>query len=262
MHKLKGIVLSKWDYQEKHMMVLILGEDGRTLTVTLYGAKGVGKKAGAGQIEIGFCLEFTIQHARGQRSLISSKEWKLVWSHINIRLNAKKYYLLCFFSELVKRFALGGEWSWEVQDEQRPKDELYILLGQALKSLDQLKLMGEVDKHLAYFLVRMISYLGIRPGSDYCHFCQEVLKAEQGCFFKFAESQFYCASCGREREGCLDMRASGELLIFLRQVRGTNYRNFLDQSFKSDLVSPVLFDYLCGQFQMRKSDFLTSSFVF
>ena len=106
MENLKGILLSKTPFQERHIIGKLLLTSGERANVVFYGGKGGGKKQKPSTLEIGTCLDVKIKFG-GKRSsdLLNAISWKSIWFYENLRLNYEAYYLLCFYAELCQKLS-------------------------------------------------------------------------------------------------------------------------------------------------------------
>jgi recombinational DNA repair protein (RecF pathway) len=187
-----------------------------------------------------------------------AKEWSLHWQHQNIRFKAKAFYYLCFYCEVIHKLSLEAD--LDQLDEIVEPDPLYRLLGQALKFLDVDDNL-EIPHQLNYFLARTINYLGIKPDLSQCFDCQNLLDTSQTMFFSLANSSFYCESCSYTSSDLVELNVSRELFKYLVLISGSNY-NKLPELYKAqNRIAPIMFQYICSQFQMSQNEFLTSSFV-
>ena len=106
MEILKGILLSKTPFQDRHVIGKILLSSGELANIIFYGGKGGGKKQKPSTLELGNCLEVKIKTSgRRTSDLLTATSWKSIWFYENLRLNHEAYYLLCFYVELCQKLA-------------------------------------------------------------------------------------------------------------------------------------------------------------
>ena len=104
--KLEGILVSKTPFKEKHFIGRLILRNGKKASVLFYGGRGSLKKK-TSYIDSGHMIQVTLAPYKRDPSMVQTKEWSLVWAPEKVRNSVKRFFLLCFFMEVVDRIAVS-----------------------------------------------------------------------------------------------------------------------------------------------------------
>ncbi|OFZ77138.1 MAG: hypothetical protein A2451_14415 [Bdellovibrionales bacterium RIFOXYC2_FULL_39_8] len=254
--KLDGIIISKYPYRERDLIVRLLLRNGKKASVIFYGGKGGGSKKKSSILELGFLVEVELQKSREDSEIFTAKEWVLKWHHDNIRNNYQAYCLLCFFSEISERLALEAQFkNYESEISSSDKEagpfrvlsNALVYLEKSLSAREQNALFLPYGQILI-FITKLAVEMGVFPASDTCTLCggdleaigPKILSAEHGGY-----------QCGR----CTDIgQDSGDEAIYqaMMRIARTPYQAILPLPLGAvDLsMAKKVLHYVCYQFNI------------
>ncbi len=246
MHE-KVLILSKKNFQDRHLICNVLNEKGAKKTILFYGGQGGGKNHKPSNVQLGNVLNVLMKSSK-KSSMISSKEWKVHWSHQNIDKNYKSFFALSFFCELVDHVSLE-----DLLDDKEIGD-FYSLLANSIFYLDSEIEHQVVDfyKLVSLFLAKLIFYLGIYPDFENCLNCSGPLS--KGGAFKLLEGGFECSNCNS-----LKIRWEYDFFFKALTTKFKDYRDFVELEQKQ---VKQIFTYFVQQFQIAKDQIKSSEFIF
>ena len=92
--KINGLILNKFPYRERDLILHVLLRSGHKLSLMVYGGRGGGKKMKPALLEPGYLAQFEL--AANSKELHVSKEFSLDWRHEEVRNNYQAFLLLPF----------------------------------------------------------------------------------------------------------------------------------------------------------------------
>ncbi|MCB9092603.1 MAG: DNA repair protein RecO [Halobacteriovoraceae bacterium] len=253
--QLQGILLNKKKFQERNLIADIILRNGHRTSAIFYGGQGGGKKHKPSQLEVGNLVSFPLLRKPKEGQMQAIREWKLDWEHIEIRKNYKAFYLLHFYSELIRKV---------IPDEQRfdqnQDGEFFNLLSNAIFYLENSLVQNNFLKsnHLSLFLVKLLYYLGVYPALLDCLYCGDSLHEKNLGSFNFQEGGATCRSC-EEQSSLEDL----QLYSCLKNFKNIPFKELSSLRQGQPLeVSKRLTDYFLTHFQLFPRDLHSYSFIF
>jgi DNA repair protein RecO len=253
----QGLILQKFPYRERDLIVKTLSPKGQLMNVVFYGGKGGGTKKKSSLVELGHCLNLQMNRKKlNDDKMLVAKEWALHWNPQKIRENHQAYYLMNFYFEMILKLNIESDEQYE-SDEHK---ELYILLSNALFYLEK-DLTAETFSlfdHLNVFLAKFINYLGILPDLSDCLYCGK--KLEHTYVIDSANGGFNC--CLSEKPKKEDLDVSKRVREVLAHVLINKYEDAISMNKQDSQVANVLFHYFCYQFHLTPQSFKSASLIF
>lgn len=257
--KIEGLLLSKTEFQERHLICSILLRTGKTITVLFYGGQGGGKKKKPSQLELGAMLKVELSVSKSNTDVYRAKEWKLIWRAENIRNNYRAFTLLCFIVEVTAKIA--GE---ENLHEPSFTDEhagIFSVVSNAAfyleKSVKEEKF--ELYKEMTVFLGKILGEQGVFPRLESCSLCESALTPDLIAALNLEHGGFSCSDCSPLG---YDSKLSSELWQLLGQIGSLKYGELQSLKIQNKGISRQLLDYLLYQFQIEAKAFKSLSMVF
>ncbi len=192
MLNIKGLVISERDSGETGKAVTILTAELGCISVYVRGGKKSKKSVSSTQL---FCYaDFSLEEKRDAKNMThyyynSSEPIRMFY---DIRLDAKKLALGCYFSELL-RFAC---------ESAENAGEILRLILNTLHFLDK----GERDPELlrAIFELRLACETGYRPDLIGCHVCYKA--EDELMYLNMRTGQLTCKSCAESGAGAVQVQ--------------------------------------------------------
>jgi len=264
MEILKGILLSKTPFQERHIIGRVLLTSGELANVIFYGGRGGGKKQKPSTLELGTCLEIKTKLG-GKRSsdLLTASSWKSVWFYEKLRLNYEAYYLLCFYVELCQKLATDLDVDNFKKYGVGEDNGLFNVLSNGLFYLENSVKEEVFDRqaHLSLFLIKLLFTQGVAPEITACLFCEEVFNVSGFALFQIDKGGFLCSSCAPPELKNMEVSDSS-LLTLMKKVWPLKYAQYKEVGKVDSLIVQSLYKYFCYQFQFEPQGFKTSPYVF
>ncbi len=174
---MEGILIRKNLYQDRHIIGNLLLRNGKTISVIFYGAQPGSSSKKSKILDIGCLYQITSQPGKKYSTMMQTREWIAKWSHQSIRLDFKKYSVLCFGLELISKICIEEEASYAEKgiftDEFKGS---YKVISNFLFELEKNDFTKEdTTKFLIYFLGKLFIELGIFPDLSSCQITGENL---------------------------------------------------------------------------------------
>jgi recombinational DNA repair protein (RecF pathway) len=257
--KIEGLILSKIPYQDRHLICHLLLRSGKRASVLFYGGQGGGKKKKDTILEVGHMLKVELKRTKHKSDLHHAKEWSAIWTHKNIRLDHKAFYLMCFYLEVVHKLSVEENLYDELRNEDKSLEGLFLTLSNGLLFLEkELKATDfNLKKNILVFLSKILLVQGVFPEREVCVLSENpikeidniVLVMEQG---GFADSSLVNAEDGRKQA----FGESGkELWYLMGKVSNSKYPQLHDLELKNEEIVFILINYFCYQFHFSQSEF-------
>lgn len=184
---IKGLVISERDSGETGKAVTILTAELGCISVYVRGGRKSKKSVSSTQL---FCYaEFSLEEKRDAKNVThyyynSSEPIRMFYE---IRLDAKKLALACYFSDLLRYACESAE----------NAEEILRLTLNTLHFLDK----GERDVELlrAIFELRLACETGYRPDLIGCHICYKA--EDELMYLNMRTGQLTCSACAETGEG-------------------------------------------------------------
>lgn len=258
--KIDGIILNKFSYRERDLVLHLLLRSGHKLSVMVYGGRGGGKKMKPAILEPGFLARFEVSPQSKELSV--AKEYSLDWRHEEIRNNYQAFLLMSFFLELIEKVAPEAN----LKDGDENLNEEYVglfrVLSNALFYLDH-SLKNKVFSHFAHlelFLIKMSFELGVAPAFSKCTYCSCDLSLSKTASFEMQHGGFSCTNCLEKHEiksnmQALDQDVSQLLWDKIIRIWQLKYQDYGQIGASNKFISEKYMQYLCYQFQLDISSF-------
>ena len=263
MEILKGILLSKTPFQDRHIIGKILLSSGELANVIFYGGKGGGKKQKPSTLELGNCLEIKIKIGGKRASdLLTASSWKSIWFYESLRLNHEAYYLLCFYVELCQKLATDLDVDNYKKYGQQEDNGLFNVLSNGLFYLEKSLKDGVFNRQaqLSLFLTKLLFTQGVAPEITTCLFCEDVFTVNGFALLQVDKGGFLCSSCAPPELKNMEVSDSS-LLSLVKKIWPLKYGQYMELGEVDSLIVQSLYRYFCYQFQFEPQSFKTSPYV-
>lgn len=261
--KIDGIILNKFPYRERDLVLHVLLRSGHKMSLMVYGGRGGGKKMKPSLLEPGYLAQFEL--APNAKEVQVSKEFTMDWRHEEVRNDYQAFLLMSFFLELIDKVAPEATLK---EDDENLSDEyvgLFRVLSNALFYLDH-SLKNKVFSHFSHlelFLIKISFELGVAPSFNTCTYCGVGLQLANTASFEMQHGGFSCQSCEAKNEGksnlhFLDQEVSKTLwdkVIRIWQLKYQDYASLSSQAVPQKFISEKYMQYLCYQFQLDINSF-------
>lgn len=240
--KIEGLLLYKISYRERDLIGDLLLRNGRKISVIFYDGGG-----GATSLELGYMLRVEVNPSRFRKGdLYTTREWKLIWCHQNIRLKYRAFYLLCVYLEIVRKATYKIDLSFE--DDEKDSSEILSILGHALLFLDR-HCTFDSRYQLGVFLLKLFRVLGIFPQTEFCFRCRTSLISHPKICFVLEQGSFLCQNCSSSHS------SDKEIFDLILKVKSLKYQDLHQGHLSSKIILIKLFDHFCYRFNIEKRDF-------
>lgn len=258
--KIDGIILNKFPYRERDLVLHLLLRSGHKLSLMVYGGRGGGKKMKPALLEPGYLARFEISPQ--SKELCVAKEYSLDWRHEEVRNEYQAFLLMSFYLELIDKVAPEAN----LKDSDDNLNEEYVglfrVLSNALFYLDH-ALKNKVFSpfaHLELFLIKMSFELGVAPAFSKCTYCSCDLAISNVASFEMQHGGFSCANCMGKLEvksnlQTLDEDVSKLLWDKIIRVWQLKYQDYGQIQANNKFISEKYMQYLCYQFQLDTNSF-------
>lgn len=218
----KFIVLSSILYQEHHLLLNMLNQNGHIYSIICIGGQGSVKKKTGKKVELGYVIDVHTlsENQKYQHSYL--KEFELIWNPWKTRHNYSAWSLLNFMLEVSLRILPSKElsvqeWSNLKQDPNLSKEyEVLVKLLFFLEEISNDSFDKKDAKYLClFFLAKMMILQGVFPRISQCYHCGSQLTKNNIALFQ--TSHFYCLNCQS-----VHVRAR-EFWAFLNFAKNTKY---------------------------------------
>jgi recombinational DNA repair protein (RecF pathway) len=231
--------------KERDLIINLLLRGGKRISILCYGGQGGGKKHRAGLLDLGYMLKMELAQSKrntssGTNHLVTAREWSPVWIHQKLRHNHRAYYLLIIYLDLAKRLSVEENLNDPNADDDQEQVGIFTVLSNALFQLERVCSNMEAEllaeKHLLFFLVKLIHYTGIYPDVEHCLECNSLLgEVKGGVDFRVEQGGFVCHSCQVESYS----EWGHDIWSSLKGVASTSYSD-IDQWKQNRVALPVL----------------------
>lgn len=246
LQKINGLLISKMKYRERDILGRVLLRNGKKVSVIFYGGAGGGTKKRSTSLEIGFLLDIELQHMREQKeaNIYKTREWSLAWEHNSVRIDYKKFYLLCFFVELINIVAPEENLFDQISVEENSHESIFRLFSSAIFNLEKINLKendsdNKLSLLLLLFIIKFVYELGIFPDLDE----SDNLFEDENLFNFFKE----CAIIGLS----LKLNEVDKFEEVLLQKQSF----FVHQKSETQKLSRLLFLHFCAHYNLNYQNF-------
>ncbi|MBG07532.1 MAG: hypothetical protein CME68_02145 [Halobacteriovoraceae bacterium] len=253
--KLEGILVSKTPFKDKHFIGRLILRNGKKASVLFYGGRGSLKKK-ASYIDSGHMIQVTLAPYKRDPSMVQTKEWTLVWAPEKVRNSVKRFFLLCFFMEVVDKIAPPHDFEDE-EFSDLSSEGIFRVLSNSLYMLNKNRVDQFCDApfHVFAFLGKLLLHQGLFPLRDRCCFCGEILRLKTAVNLVASQGGFSCDLCSSSNEN--KHLGGKEMLQALDLVASVEFRDFVPSKNVNKPLSFSLFDYFCYQYQLSPGSFKT-----
>jgi DNA repair protein RecO len=263
--KVDGIILRKTPYKEKDLICEMLLRSGELLSLYFYGGRGSSKKKSSSLLEVGYFLSVVVNdRVVNEETMKTAKEWTLKWESSQIRLNHKAFYLMSFFCEMILKIATP----YDARNENMRNEHqgLFNVLSNALFNLDAAiaQKLFHSERHLFFFITKLIHHTGITPDLEHCLFCECELQGTHAAYFNIQDGGFSCHDCANQRENesvSLELQFGYSLLMKMENCLKSKYDNVENIDVSHD-DSKRLLSFISYQFGFHPTDFKTYQMIF
>ncbi len=255
----EGIVISKIPYKERDLIVKLILRNGLAGSFYIYGGQGGGKHQKPSQFDVGLMMRIKIKKSQsyrhGNSDLMMVEESSVIWSPQKIRYNVEAFYLMCFFFELIQKFALNFDQNETFEDNEH--DGIFSVVSNALFFMDQALCKNDFnfEQHALIFFVKILFHLGIIPNLESCSFCSKDLEKFSRVSLIFQSGQFACSECSPGEN-------DRHLLAKLKIVYQTKYQDYSKVIGASGGDIDKLMKYFCHHFNLRPMELKSYSMLF
>lgn len=263
--KIEGIVLSKLLYRDRDMICHLLLRNGKEVSILFYGGKGGGKHMKPSLLELGYMLQVELKNTKPHLGMYVANEWNILWQYRTIRNDYRAFYLLCFYLELLGKISVSDNLHDEHRDYDKNSEGIFRSASNALFYLEEAISKQELlyQGQLFLFLSRLIFEMGVLPLNTTCLFCGRSLVDFNVLDFVFDQGGFSCLECVGEIEDLCGHENTAKMTWrLLMESSRVSYRDYAKINVADKSVNILLFDYLCYQFNLKRTDFKTHQFVF
>lgn len=258
--KIDGIILNKFPYRDRDLVLHLLLRSGHKISLMVYGGRGGGKKMKPALLEPGYLAKFELSPQ--SKEMYVAKEYALDWRHEEVRNDYQAFLLMSFFLELIDKVAPEATLK---EGDDNLNDEyvgLFRVLSNALFYLDHaLKCKSfSIFSHLELFIIKMSFELGVAPAFSRCTYCSSDLKISTTASFEMQHGGFSCTACMTKNEVksnlvFLDQDVSKALWDKVIRVWQLKYQDYAQLSASNKFISEKYMQYLCYQFQLDINSF-------
>lgn len=216
------IVLSQIIYQDHHLLINVLNQNGHVYTLLCLGGQGSSKKQLGKKIDIGHILEVNALKENHKTAHLYLKEFEVIWSPWKIRNNYQAWCILNFFLEVSLKVASSKELNikeWEQVKLENNNSKEYEVLVKFLFWIEELA-QNKIDNYQTssiclFFLVKVLTLQGMIPIMDKCYICESDLTLQNIAVFH--QPNFLCTTCNQRQEWSVN------LWRFMNFARHTKY---------------------------------------
>ena len=246
--KVEGIILSKLPYKERDLIAQLLLRGGRRLSVLFKGGRGGGKKKKATGLELGYMLKVDLSRGKSSTELFVAREWSLLWGHRQLRDDHRRFYLACFYLEMIRMISVEADlFSVEESEDQLG---LFRVLSNGLFYLEDGG--GDYHAHLFMFLAKLMQELGIYPSLGKCCYCEAPLGDNE---VSFGPEGIYCRGCR------MPTLIGAGLLGQLAMVKSLKYSQVTQLTIETPEMCRQLINYICHNYQLSINNFKSLALV-
>lgn len=218
----KFIVLSNIIYQDHHLLVNMLNQNGHIYTILCIGGQGSVKKQTGKKVETGHIIEINALTENNKSQHFYLKEFELLWSPWKIRHHFQAWCLLNFMLEVAHKTLPSKdlnhhEWL-ELKSAEKVSNE-YEVLVKFLFFAEELALQTFKNNQLQHFclfyLAKVMQLQGVFPRIGQCYNCDVTLSRLN--IASFQSSYFYCQQCQPKKNKIENF------WLFLNFVKSTKY---------------------------------------
>ncbi len=256
MNKVKGIVLTKKVFQDRHLICDLLVESGAKIAVIFYGGQGGGKKSKSSLLELGYVLDVTLaRYKSNHQGIYSAKEFKLSWYHEQIRNDYSAFYTLCFFTEIISKVATEDDLSIGDNHQQG----IFRVLSNGVFHIEDSLKNEQFEKqtHLTLFISKLIFELGITPQLDHCILSEVSLEEIPEFQLQFDKGGFAHKDY-LTKEGFSNHK---DLWRTLKIIWNLNYKDYLNIKSLEPNIAHTLYYYFLYQIQVKPEQVRSASSV-
>lgn len=189
---IEGILVRKTPFQDRHIIGDLILRNGKKQGAVFFGGAGGGKKVKPSNLEIGKLYQLQY-HNPPKGDLLQTKEWRVQWSHENIRYDYTRFLLLSFICEISSTIAVP-EQDLEDQSDNQFKG-LFTVISNGIFYLENNKIdIGDMN-FIIFFLGKLMIDVGIFPDTNKCLDCEKPIMKNQSCFLDTEKGGFSCSNC-------------------------------------------------------------------
>lgn len=244
----KFIVLNNILYQEHHLLVNMLNQNGHVYTLLCIGGQGSAKKQTGKKVELAHIIEVNTLSENAKQQHCYLKEFEVLWNPWKIRNNYSAWCLLNFMLEVALRVLPAKELNtteWNNLKQETKVSTDYEVLVKLLFFLEEVATQDFERKHAQhlclFYLAKVMLLQGVFPRISQCYTCNIELNENNVALFQ--TSHFYCSNCQSEQSRAKTFWA------YLKFAKSTKYEELrlLPWNAWLQLEAVSLLDY-CEQF--------------
>lgn len=255
----EGIVISKIPYKERDLIVKLILRNGFVGSFYVYGGQGGGKHQKPASFDVGLMMRVQIKKKSSYRQtnseLFIAEESTAIWTPKFLRHNIQAFYLMCFYFELIQKFALN----FDVENfkESIEQEGFFSVVSNALFYMDHAISRNDFiyEQHAFIFFVKTLYHLGIIPELDFCSFCNKNLETFHRISLVFQNGQFACSEC-----------VTGEndksLLLKLKKAYQTKFQDYSTINNVGIAEIDKLMKYFCHHYNLKPIELKSYSLLF
>ena len=219
----KFVVLSQIAYQEYHLLVTALNQNGHLYTFVCLGGQGSPKKQTGKKLEIGYVIDVLALNENKKLNKLYLKEFEIVFTPKEIRNNYNIWCILNFILELTHRTSTekdlnSAEWGL-LKVSNAVVFDYEVLVKYIFLIEDIAKKNKNIDKnftaHLCvFYLVKLMLIQGILPSLEQCATCVTPLMASNVAHFE--GHSFHCNRCAPSKTIALQY---WQFLLFAKKIK-------------------------------------------
>lgn len=243
----KFVVLNQITYQDYHLLVTALNQNGHLYTFVCLGGQGSAKKQTGKKLEIGYVIEVQALSENKKLNKLYLKEFEVVFTPKEIRNNYNIWCVLNFILEVTQRTATEKDLNsieWELLKVSNTIDFDYEVLVKYIFLLEDIA-KNTIDKiftsHLCQlYVVKVMLLQGILPNLTKCSVCSSPLTAINVAHFEGHD--FYCNQCAPVRSVAVQY---WKFLVFSKEIK---FSQLINMSFTAwQLIENSVIDQIFEQ---------------
>jgi len=226
----KFIVLNQVLYQDYHLLISALNQNGHLYTFVCLGGQGSQKKQTGKKCELAYVIEVEAFHENPKLKKHYLKEFEIIYYPKNLRNNYNAWCVLNFILEVTHKMITEKELhaqEWKLLKVDSSRSHEYELLVKFLFYLEEVSIQC-IDKFFAahlclFYITKVLIIQGLLPNLEICHACNRRLESNNVAHFE--DSHFYCMQCAPSREQI------GKYWSFLHFSKVTKYEQIKNMDF-------------------------------
>lgn len=216
-------------------------------------------------LELGRMMRIELGHSKRSSDLYRAKEWKVLWSHENIRYNHRAFSTMCVFLELIASLSIEDDLHDQLIDEDDTMVGLFRVLSNSLVHLENKVKEKSCDagSELLIFLGKLLIEQGLFPARENCAFCDVELELHRNIYLVTDHGGFSCQDCQGSLESAVisDPQEGRELWELLGVIANQRYQDLGALKMEYQGSVRLLLHYFLYQFQFQEHQFKSLKMV-